>query len=414
MGAPKKSPVASPVAADVRIKFFSAESSRGQSIADELKSAVSGLLELDCELMTIEQAKMNFACDLVLLDGLIDRDQVLEVLSAIERAARAASGPRPFVVMVVDASANAPADWIEGSVDEVLVRPFRSLEVLGKLRLAERTKSASEDLAQVTSLNQSLSNVVGQLGEDLSLATRLQKEKHPKRFAGIKGFKVECRYLAGMRSGGDHVDLAESPDKQQLSLVLTDASSYGLSSAVLAALMRVAVKLSTDEARSCAETVRKIQAELQATLNEKDRLSLFYGVISRKDYRLSYLNLGAAAALYAPPGKAFDELLTHGGSLSRTSAEIAAGGKRALGGEVQLDPEGRLALFSDGFVEAAGGAAALRELMNRYRDSDPKDSLNELVYLIKSKFVEPDDLPPQDCTGVIFDVESRLIRLAKN
>lgn len=296
-----------------------------------------------------------------------------------------------------------PEELEDGLVDDVLVHPFRKLEVIGKIRLYEQLLMWSE----VEKMNASFSELMGQLKDDFKLAERLQKSNLPARFPDVRGFKVSQRYLAGMRSGGDHFDLGDSKDGGQLSVVLTDSSSYGLSSAVLSTLMRVTMKLSIEEVRSSSETVRRIQEELKATLTEKDKLSLFYGVLSRKDYRLRYLNLGSSTAFYAPAGGRFTELKSGGDAITSATKEISL-----QESEVTLEPSGRLALISDGFAEAIGGKDKVRELLNDFRPQDAKDALNEMVFRVKNQFVGEDDMPAQDCTGVIFDLDARLIRLA--
>ncbi len=315
------------------------------------------------------------------------------------RIARIDRKGRALVLLVADGKP-APEEFKQGLVDDVLVHPFRELEVLSKLQHYRQTQMWNE----VSDLNASFSTSLGRLSEDLKLVERLQKAKLPSRFTDVKGVKVVSRYLAGMRSGGDYFDIADSRDGKLLSLVLSDSSSYGLSSAVLNILMRVTMKLSSEEVRSSYDTVRKIQEEIHLTLGEKDRLSLFYGIISRQDWKLRYLNLGTSRAFYAAPGKGFEELPAQGGS-------IAAGSKLPDGGEQErgLEPEGRLVLLSDGFVETMGGAAATGELLDRHRSGDAMDSLNEMVFRLKSKFQEEDDLPEQDCTAVALDVDSRVV-----
>jgi serine phosphatase RsbU (regulator of sigma subunit) len=260
---------------------------------------------------------------------------------------------------------------------------------------------------EVSRLNASFTEVIQELHEDLKLAERLQKSRLPQRFPDLKGMKVASRYAAGARSGGDHFDLAESKDGNTLSMVLTDSSSYGLSSAVLGALMRVANRLSADESRSSIETVRKIREEILATLKEKDRLSLFYGVLSRKDYRLRYLNLGTSCAFYAAAGKGFEPLRPQGAPITRASGELEV--KET---ELSLQPGSRLVLISDGFVEALEGPDRVRELLDQLRAKEASDSLNELTFKLKASYRGEDDVPPQDCTGVVLDLDSRLIRLA--
>ena len=80
--------------------------------------------------------------------------------------------------------------------------------------------------------------------------------------------------------------------------------------------------------------------------------------------------------------------------------------------EVIFHPRDRLALISDGFLEAVGGAEAACELLTRNRDRASVDSVNELVYQVKKKLSEPEDMPEQDCTALFFDIDSRVLRLA--
>lgn len=370
---------------------FAKNAETEEQLAAEFKSAVEGFQEI-AVLKAPELGQLL----------LVDEDYpglhgFLENLSSSgDRRGRA-------VFLVAPDVKEAPEEFLAGRVDDVTVRPFRSLEVLSKLRHSQQILMWDE----VHEINASFTEMIEQLRGDLKLAERLQKSKLPLRFTDLRGFKVVYRYLAGMKAGGDHFDLAESKDGQQLSLLLSDSSSYGLSSAVLSTVMRVMVRLSSEESRSAVETVRRIQEELKATLTEKDKLSLFYGIISRKDYRLRYLNLGSSSAFYAPPGKDFSVLPVQGAALNTASSPLAI-----QESEISLEPKGRLALVSDGFVEAAGGAKALCELLSRFRDRETIDAVNELVFSVKRTLTEEDDLPTQDCTGAIFELDSRLIRLA--
>jgi serine phosphatase RsbU (regulator of sigma subunit) len=144
-----------------------------------------------------------------------------------------------------------------------------------------------------------------------------------------------------------------------------------------------------------------------ATLKEKDRLSLFYGVLSRKDYRLRYLNLGTSCAFYAPKSGGFYPLPSQGSPITRAGGEIST--KET---ELALEPGSRLVLISDGFVEALKGPDQVRGLLDQLRAKEPTDSLNELIFKLKASYQGEDEMPPQDCTGVVVDLDSRLIRLA--
>jgi hypothetical protein len=380
------------------ITVLAADPSSETLWAQRLQETAQGWVEVQLRL-----ASGSSYGPIVFVDSLMP--DLEAVLARIDRKGRA-------VFLLANASSNAAAIGAQarlaamiqsGQADDVLLYPFRPLELLARFRHYQQILMWNE----VQQLNTSFSEVVGRLKEDLELAARLQKSQAPIRFSDVKGFKAISRYLAGMKSGGDYFDLAESPSGNQLSIVLSDSSSYGLSSAVLSVLMRVAMKLSAEDARSCEETVQRIRQEILATLHERDRLSLFYGVISRKDYVLRYLNLGSGSAFYAPPKRSFAALATQGEPITR---KMLSGPARGTGAELALEPEGRLAFISDGFVEASGGSPQMVELLNQFRERELGDTVNELVFRVKSKFTPENDMPAQDCTAVILDVDARVLR----
>ncbi len=339
----------------------------------------------------------------------IDGTQTGGKLSEASAATLGAMDRRGKAVFMIARESAARCEALEnGSVDDVMTYPFRTLDVLGRIKHYQQIMMWDE----VQKLNSSFSQLIAELREDLTLAERMQKARLPIRFPDVKGFKIANRSVVGWRSG-DYLDLAESRDGSQLSLVLTDSSSSRLSSAMLTVLMRVAVKLSSDEVRSSMETVKRIYDEIALALGEKDRLSLFYGVISRKDYRLRYVNFGTSSIFRAPHGASFEMLPVQGDSITRTSGFPPSGSPEAKESEVDLEPKDRLVLLSDGFIESAGGISDTLQLLNKFRDNEPADLLNELSFRVKSKLTPDDELPPQDCTVLMMDVADRLIRLAR-
>ncbi len=297
-------------------------------------------------------------------------------------------------------------DWDgEGAekVDDLVVYPFRRAELESKFRLHQHLRMWSE----VGELHRSFNELLGALDEDVKLAERLQKARLPNRYPAVRGLQIRSRFLAGLK-GGDHFDLAESKDNSRISILMSDSSSFGLSSAFLSALMRMTMKLSRDEARPASETVKLIADELILGLKEKDRLAIFYGILNRKDFRFKYLHLGQTAFFHARKGKGFEIHAAHGESLSVANADPTKFQEQ----EVILEPEDRIVLLSDGFIEACGGLVEAKTLLDPLRDKDSADLTNELVFRVKKKMIDPEDLPPQDCTSLVFDVDAKLLRLA--
>ena len=324
-----------------------------------------------------------------------------EVLSAMPREGRS------IFLLYVDGEP-LPAAFSEGRVDDLLIFPLRPMDLLGKLRQHEQLRLWE----QVSRMNVALEGVVDRLKGDLSVAERLQKARLPVRFPEIKGFHVRCRYLAGTKSGGDYFDLAESSDGKQLALILTDSSSYGLSSAVVSSIVRVASRLTVEQSRSVRELVRAFYEELLVPLGPQDQLSLFYGVLSRRDYVLRYLSLGASRAFHRPAGGTFAMLPAQGGPLSQGSRHSLGSSTLLQEGSVQLAASDRLVLLSDGYLELLGGEEKARRALDKYSQSPAEDLLNELAFQTKSRLADPrEELPPHDSTAMVFDVDAKVMRL---
>ncbi|MBS1961057.1 MAG: SpoIIE family protein phosphatase [Bdellovibrionales bacterium] len=319
-------------------------------------------------------------------------------LKAIDRHGRSV-----FLIWPDDSEVWGWDTEVASIVDDLVVYPFRRTELESKFRLHEHLRMWSE----VGELHRSFNELLSALDEDVKLAERLQKARLPNRYPAVRGLQIRSRFLAGLK-GGDHFDLAESKDNSRISILMSDSSSYGLSSAFLSTLMRMTMKLSRDEARPAAETVKLIADELLLGLKEKDRLAIFYGILNRKDFRFRYLHLGQTAFFHARKGKGFEIHAAHGDPLSLANADPTKFGEK----EVVLEPEDRIVLLSDGFIEACGGLVEAKTLLDPLRDKDSADLTNELVFRVKKKMVDPEDLPPQDCTSLVFDVDAKLLRLA--
>ncbi len=391
--------------ATIRMGVISTSLENSEKIGKELLRCVDQRLATELMAWTWKGRSSSDADDLSELDQgdlgqlvFVD-DQVRDLeflLNGMSHLGRAV-----FLVTTDSDSITKLAEFMEhGIVDDVLVQPFRKVDVFGKLKLYHQIMAWNE----VRALNESFSQVVEHLHEDLAIAEQIQKRHLPVRFPDIKGFKTYSRYMAGKKAGGDFFDVAEYPGG--FGLLLSDSSSYGLSSAVLSILMKVASRLSADQSRSTSELFIRIQEEVKSVLKFRDHLSLFYGNLSYQNWTLRYLNLGNIRAFYAPKGGVFAELDQHGGVIV-PGAGMFRGGES----EVQMLPGSRLVLASDGFIKIGGGSAELQKLLNEKRDLDPRDAVNELVFRVKAGFSSEDDVPEEDCTMIALDADTKQLKL---
>lgn len=370
-----------------------------------LASDASRVMEIRSQLRESERPAFEAEQKVIVIDGAHP-----QLDAALEQELRAHGAHEWVIVAVWVDEAVSPTRRAEilsalreGVLDDVLEAP------LGALSWSAHCVHWEESLAlrQVQGVSRELQSTLQNLHRDLEVVERLQRARAPKRFESVGGIAIAQRYLAGARSGGDHFDLAQSKDARTVSMVLTDASSYGLSSAVLSALVRVSLVLSKEGIRSAQETLTLLRGELLEALSPKDSLSVIYGVLSRRDYSFRYVHQGSSQLYYCDraAGGVWIQLESHGDALRAGGTETAFREQC-----VMLAPGSRLLLLSDGFVEGVGGDQETKKLLQSLRLEESEKLVTELVYQVKKRFPEEDEMPVQDCTVAVLDIPSRLLR----
>jgi hypothetical protein len=380
----------------LEMSVFSSDPMREEDWAFQIREALQGYLDVTVSLGSALQE----VGQMILVDGTdhlsgfeSSRKMIDHIYSRWGRSGR-------VLFLVVDADIlGFPELLLERKVDDVILRPFRPLELLSKIQNYEQILL----WAEVSQMNASFTELLQHFQLDLNLAERLQKSKLPVRFELIKGVDIAHRYLVGMRAGGDYFDLAETADESTLSWVLSNSSSYGLSNAILSVLMRVCVKMAVDQLdrpNSTAEVVRRIYDEVQLTLGQGESFSICFAALSRLKGILRVTHLGDGLLFYAAPGDPFERCPIQGGVISHEGIV-----PELQEHQIQLRPQGRLVLISGGGVELLGGPESVATVLALYRSRASVDLVNEITYQIKSKTGDG-ELPHRDCTVVALDVRT--------
>lgn len=291
-----------------------------------------------------------------------------------------------------------PSDLKE--VNDILVYPFRLAELLSKSR-AHFSRLVQEELLEEVVLAQ----------DDLKAANevleRIVQAKTPKRFTGIKGINIMSRHLSGLKPGGDYFDVFESERKDFINILLCDSSSYGLSSALLGMMLSSAARIASDAQMNTADWIKAIYQELKVTLGEKEHLSIFFGRLNRRDFSLHYQLFGTIEAFIVEKEGECHSLEKHGRRISGVTAPSEGFEK-----VIHLNPKDRIVLLSDGFVNGVGGEFYLQKIFHQKLEHEPFHLVNELTYQIKSKLIPGETFPGEDCSAIVIDVDSRVLRLA--
>ncbi len=321
----------------------------------------------------------------------------------------------PSVIVVATEGQGIPASFRQGLVDDMLVLPARALDLERMLRTNELVQS----LRVLEESSRGVSDLVIRLQEDICLAQKIQRRLIREKFPALGPLSVKSKYWCGLKSGGDYFDLFEFPGESHAGLILSDSSSYSLSTSLIGSLMQFSVHVGRDELDNPARIVQSLWGKMHEGIKEKDKLSLLYGILDRKTYAFKFVSVGGV--YLAKRGK--DGKISWG-SRGESAPLSLAQPNVPPAGELMLEPGDRLMACSDGWSEALEMpmTAFMEEYLGRAEESQAL--MNDMAFRLRRKLEkeseEPltaeDDfpMPPQDCSVLVMDLAQNVLRLARS
>lgn len=187
------------------------------------------------------------------------------------------------------------------------------------------------------------------LDEELKIAAAVQQRLRPVRLpqpAGweLSGFSAPCRAV-----GGDYYDLIETP-KGTLIVALGDVSGKGAGAALLMSSLHAAVRAQASLGATPEQVMRTLNRYLYENSTADKFATLFYAELNPTTGRLTYVNAGHPAPLWARPTGEVCGL--NGASLPLGIFSDVDYRQES----VTLEPGEALVAYSDGFSECADTA----------------------------------------------------------
>lgn len=291
------------------------------------------------------------------------------------------------------------------------------------LRLKSRIRDLEQELtsksaelqlykSQLGLANNQLEKVISQMGQELKMASQLQKHLNPIEIPPISGFDFSTKFISGYKSGGDYFDIFELQDRMKFAILASSASGYNLSALFLSVLIKISASSEAKRSSEAHQTVQSLIQELQPQMGADDKLSLFYGVVDKRNYELSYCHVGNHQVYLQVMGADTLE------NLEACSGVVSKASKQPLHSlKVALNPRDRLVLCTEGIWRAqntegqAWGGENLRDSIREAPRSGVHELRNEILFRVQ-KFTGQAE-PEKDQTVIVTEVKDRVIKLAK-
>jgi sigma-B regulation protein RsbU (phosphoserine phosphatase) len=203
--------------------------------------------------------------------------------------------------------------------------------------------------------------------QEMEIAKQIQSSILPRQTPAIEGLEISVRYLPMTAVAGDFYDFLPV-DEKRLGVLVADVSGHGVPAALIASMVKMAVKSQASNASDPAQVLSRLNRTLCAELQGQFVTAAYL-----------FLDLEQRVALYAGAGhppllvwrrtsKTLEEFQENGFFLGfRSSATYS-------NLEIKFDSGDRVLLYTDGIVEAENvsrgsfGEARFKEFIATHED----------------------------------------------
>lgn len=298
------------------------------------------------------------------------------------------------------------SDLYSGLVDNFILVPIRTWDLTTNLLLYLERREKKE----LISLNQKLGDMSKDMDKNIKLAQKIQLQCMRGRSAKVKNLSIRSKYWASLSNGGNYFDIFSLPSKNYLCFIMSDSSNITLSNAFLRSIISLPTAMKEEKMREPSTVVKYIFSNLEGCLKaEKDKFSIFYGVLDLKTYVMNYICQGNVNFIH----QSVEGLQWLSDSTSKPLSK-----ERGLLIDLQkreliLEPSDRLCLFSEGVQ-----ASEIRDfpvLLEKMKDEDAQLIINELGSALFNGSQEEDTMleTGKDCSLLFVNINKNVMRLVQ-
>jgi serine phosphatase RsbU (regulator of sigma subunit) len=295
--------------------------------------------------------------DLILLDVVMPEMDGYEVCTRLK--ADPATREIPVIFLTGQTSVeDETRGFSVGGVDYVH-KPFSPAIVKARVQSHILLREARAQLAKQLNV----------LNAELEMAHQIQLSILPHELPRLPGLDIAARFLPMESVGGDFYDFIRIDDKH-LGILIADVSGHGLSSALIASMLQVALAGEVAHASQPAKVLAGLNKAVSGKFSS-NFVTAAYVYVDLEENLMRYAGAGHPPVMqYRNSMDKAVQILENGivlGILEDSSYEAL---------EIPLEPGDRQVLYTDGILEAANAAQEMFGVEQLMRFLESNKSLN--------------------------------------
>ena len=178
--------------------------------------------------------------------------------------------------------------------DDILKKPSDLLKEK-VFSLEERLKQKAELLKKyqqaLNTSNTRIQKITKDLEESLTVLRDIHKNFLPVKLPQIPGFEFSYKFLPTKQGvSGDFFDVVKIEDTMKFAVLLSSCSTYAITSLFLSSFLKSSPHLK--KYKTAKDFLSFVSEKLSLSLAKREKIHLFYGIVSRSSFELDYCLIG--------------------------------------------------------------------------------------------------------------------------
>lgn len=275
-------------------------------------------------------------------------------------------------------------------------------------QLRQKEKLIKKYQKSLDSSNLRIKRIAEDLKKSLSLIREIHKNLLPVRLPEIPGFEFSYKFLPTRQGvSGDFFDVVKIKDSMSFGVLLSSCSTYAITSLFLSSFLKASPHLR--KYKTAKDFLSFVAKKLSPSLEKKEKIHLFYGLISRSSFEMDYCLTG-------------DIFVGH-----RTQKEVNIlpscsshlyEKKDLKGGKLTLQAKDTLLICSPGIAERTNkkrqsfGRENIIKAFSKTRSSGVLETRQNILFSC-NEFGKDEPLL-RDCTVLAIRARNRILKIHKS